>query len=136
MPEGRSFPWKYLPRRAIPLSVTFGEPLSCEEIRNALTLTTSNHTTDGELATTVSSQGWEMKTNLDHSELNRYNPKQEESSRKIAERGWLGDVFCMKAKHFTEESRGWQTARIRSEITAVIQKEVEKLGRRVLRHDV
>ncbi|KAG6850055.1 hypothetical protein H0H93_001871 [Arthromyces matolae] len=36
MPEGRAFPWKYLPRYGAELSVTFGSPIPAEEILEAL----------------------------------------------------------------------------------------------------
>ncbi|PFH52597.1 hypothetical protein AMATHDRAFT_56653 [Amanita thiersii Skay4041] len=36
MPEGRPFPYKYIPRLGIRLSVTFGDPLPAEDVRNAL----------------------------------------------------------------------------------------------------
>ena len=132
MPEGRSFPWKYLPRRAVPISVTFGEPLSHGEIQNALASMTSKCTTEKDTATVVPSQPSEMETKLCSIDLDRYDPAQEENSREIASRGWLGNIFDLKYGYSTEEPRGLQTARIRSQITAVIQKEVEKLGRSVL----
>lgn len=37
MPEGRSFPYKYLPRPGRRLSVTFGDPIPFEIIEKALT---------------------------------------------------------------------------------------------------
>jgi monolysocardiolipin acyltransferase len=36
MPEGRTFPWKYIPRVGVKLSVTFGDPLSPQVIQAAL----------------------------------------------------------------------------------------------------
>ncbi|KZP13038.1 hypothetical protein FIBSPDRAFT_754067 [Athelia psychrophila] len=36
MPEGRAFPWKYIPRLGVKLSVTFGKPLPPEDIQAAL----------------------------------------------------------------------------------------------------
>jgi monolysocardiolipin acyltransferase len=44
MPEGRRFPWKYIPRLGVKLSVSFGDPLSPEEIRAVLRA----HAVDGE----------------------------------------------------------------------------------------
>ncbi|KAG5716067.1 putative lysophosphatidylcholine acyltransferase [Termitomyces sp. T112] len=36
MPEGRAFPWKFLPRYGAQLSVTFGSPIPPEEVLEAL----------------------------------------------------------------------------------------------------
>ncbi|KAF4619416.1 hypothetical protein D9613_005410 [Agrocybe pediades] len=36
MPEGRTFPYKYLPRLGVKLSVTFGEPVPSEVLQSAL----------------------------------------------------------------------------------------------------
>jgi len=36
MPEGRPFPYKYLPRTGAHLSVTFGDPVSAHELLEAL----------------------------------------------------------------------------------------------------
>lgn len=35
MPGGRKFPFKYLPRAGVDLSITFGEPISVEELLEA-----------------------------------------------------------------------------------------------------
>ncbi|KIP03688.1 hypothetical protein PHLGIDRAFT_31685 [Phlebiopsis gigantea 11061_1 CR5-6] len=76
MPEGRSFPWKYLPRRNVHLSVTFGEPISRKALLDSLA---------------------------------RYDASQETRSLSIAAQN------C--------------------ELTAVLQREVERLGRRILGRD-
>jgi monolysocardiolipin acyltransferase len=49
MPEGRSFPYKYLPRLGKHLSVTFGEPLDLKELE-AMRMTARS--TDTEIAQT------------------------------------------------------------------------------------
>lgn len=49
MPEGRAFPYKYLPRLGKHLSVTFGAPLDPRELK-ALRATAGN--TDAEIAQT------------------------------------------------------------------------------------
>lgn len=46
MPEGRSFPYKYLPRIGARLSVTFGEPVSAEEIMEALNISRTRSSDD------------------------------------------------------------------------------------------
>lgn len=136
MPEGRSFPWKYLPRRGVPLSVTFGEPISPESIQSAVQTVSINHVDDGDVElTTPPSQESKMNTNASKTEFDLYSAEQEARSRGIAEHGWLREVFKIKLKESSEELKGPETARIRSEITAVIQREVERLGQRVLSHD-
>lgn len=135
MPEGRSFPWKYLPRRGVPLSVTFGKPILPENIKNTVNTVSINHADDRDVElTTPPSQGSKMKTNASKAEFDLYSAVQEARSRGIAEQGWLREVFKTKSKGYREESKGPETAWIRSEITAVIQREVERLGRKVLSH--
>ena len=41
MPEGRPFPQKYLPRLGTRLSVTFGDPIPAEQLRDAISLKTT-----------------------------------------------------------------------------------------------
>ena len=36
MPEGRSIPWKYMPKTGVSLSVNFGEPIPLEDINAVL----------------------------------------------------------------------------------------------------
>ncbi|KAI0694066.1 acyltransferase-domain-containing protein [Cytidiella melzeri] len=83
MPEGRSFPYKYLPRRGVALSVTYGEPVKEADIRTALESRAS------------------MKEHEDHPDGHELGAR--------------------------------ETARIRSAVTAVLHREVEALGRRVLK---
>ncbi|KAF9468914.1 acyltransferase-domain-containing protein [Collybia nuda] len=78
MPEGRSFPYKYLPRPGAQLSVTFGEPLPLDGIRKAF-------------------------GTLDKDQ--KSNPPSSESVDKIA--------------------------RVRADVTTIIQRAVQSLGRSV-----
>ncbi|KAH9895722.1 acyltransferase-domain-containing protein [Cubamyces lactineus] len=81
MPEGRPFPYKFLPKPGVALSVTFGEPVPAHHIQEALsTLVREKRLPD--------------------------------------------------APH--SSSGAEEVARVRSAVTAVIQREVEALGRRVL----
>lgn len=42
MPEGRNFPYKYIPRPGARLSVNFGEPMAQDEISSALSTNNNN----------------------------------------------------------------------------------------------
>jgi monolysocardiolipin acyltransferase len=44
MPEGRAFPYKYIPRPGAQLSVTFGDPLPSDTIKKALGALTIDET--------------------------------------------------------------------------------------------
>ena len=117
MPEGRKSPYKFFPRRGVALSVTFGEPIPADEIRRRLwvagersgvsSLTADNEPTVGD-------------------------PAQEERSVATAGKRWLGDILQHRMHESGEGSTQQRVARLRSEITAVLQEEVEALGRRVL----
>jgi monolysocardiolipin acyltransferase len=41
MPEGRPFPQKYFPRPETRLSITFGEPIPVEQLKDAISLKTT-----------------------------------------------------------------------------------------------
>ncbi|KAG6866492.1 hypothetical protein C0991_003036 [Blastosporella zonata] len=95
MPEGRSFPYKYLPRYGAQLSVTFGSPIPSEEILDALgTLTPKAPPPDA-----VKPVGWVKD--------------------KVSEQ--------LQAPSIGEED----LLKIRANVTAVIQRHVEGLGRSV-----
>ena len=51
MPEGRPFPYKYLPRIGARLGVTFGNPIAESELLEALRLNTSQTITNREPST-------------------------------------------------------------------------------------
>ncbi|KAG6903302.1 hypothetical protein C0995_013055 [Termitomyces sp. Mi166 len=95
MPEGRTVPWKFLPRYGAQLSVTFGSPIPSEEILEALG--TSNPQVPPPDA--VKSKGW-LKDQL----------SQEPRAPSMAQEDFL---------------------RVRSAVTAVIQRRVEALGRSI-----
>lgn len=138
MPEGRSFPWKYLPRRNVHLSVTFGEPISRKALLDSLASTSSSLVEGQNIQITPSSSQsdpTDAKTEVDPRELSRYDASQETRSLSIAEQNWLGNVIRVKEKEAEGETDSRKTARIRSELTAVLQREVERLGRRILGRD-
>lgn len=106
MPEGRAFPYKYFPRPGAQLSVTFGTPIPADEINKAL----------GIIGT--------AKVPRLTSPEDRY-PKPT---------GWMGDQIKQKLNqdlHDTETSRTQEILKIRAAVTAIIQREVESLGRSV-----
>ena len=83
MPEGRPFPYNYLPRIGARLGVTFGDPIVANELMEALRPSTS-------------------QSNALHSITSH------ESS--------------------TPSADGPSTALIRQRVTAIVQREVERLG--------
>ncbi|KAM5541648.1 hypothetical protein V8D89_004838 [Ganoderma adspersum] len=115
MPEGRPFPYKFLPRSGTALSVTFGEPVPSQEIQEALA-TTVTTTSAPEAPST---------------------PQQELRSALVAKRGWLGNPIQPTSDAAASEEdeairRAIEVGRVRSAVTALIQRRVEALGRRVL----
>ncbi|KAI0084577.1 acyltransferase-domain-containing protein [Irpex rosettiformis] len=116
MPEGRSFPFKYFPRRGVALSVTFGEPVREADIKAALESTVSDREFEDVLPLTSKRTADEVRS----------------GTRSVE--GWLGDSPATSlAKTGDQEHRAHETARIRSAVTAVLHGEVEALGRRVLK---
>lgn len=102
MPEGRPFPNKYLPRLGARLSVTFGNPVPADEIREALTIT---------------------KNDLD------INTSAALPSEKLG--GWLLEESKERktegsAGYYDEKM---YASLIRQKITAIIHRDVEALGR-------
>ena len=89
MPEGREFPYKYLPRPGAKLSVTFGDPLPPRDIENALGITT----------------GWMVS----------------ETTLKLNQKGGNN----------TRIMRDAESPKVRAEVTALVQKAVESLGRSI-----
>lgn len=119
MPEGRSWPWKYFPRRGIPLSITFGEPIPADKIRSSLWATPIGPPTG-------------VATTAKESELTIGDPVEEERSLAKTECHWLSDVLQHRFNTPEGVSKQKRIAFLRSEITAVLQREVETLGRTVL----
>lgn len=126
MPEGRRFPWKYIPRLGVKLSVTFGEPLSPEEIKAALR-----------------ALSWEEDAQKPlHRARMPANSHAEKVDRAVDGEDKLfgGDHVERVREGVTRESismdlegeeRKQKIERVRSMVTAVIQRGVEALGRRV-----
>lgn len=113
MPEGRPFPYKYLPRRGVALSVTFGEPVSESDVKVAL----NARALQEEFA--------------DRLPLTDQRSADELSSKSRTASGWLGNPKDYQDGRQSEQEVH-QTARIRSAVTAVLQRDVEALGRKVM----
>ncbi len=105
MPEGRPFPYKYIPRMGARLTVSFGQPISAEEIKQSISV--SEHHLDVDPTAIV------------------------DGTEKLA--GWLGREA--KQKHREGSARPFDekkyTSVIRQRLTAIIQRDVEALGRSI-----
>ncbi|KAI0337889.1 acyltransferase-domain-containing protein [Trametopsis cervina] len=115
MPEGRSFPYKYLPRRGVALTITFGEPVPEADIKAAL------------------------ESRLPHQEghngvlFTDQRVKDEQQSGIRATSGWLGNTPAgQPGTPNIANKQAREVARIRQAVTAVLHREVELLGQRVL----
>ena len=121
MPEGRPSPYKFFPRPGAALSVTFGKPVPTEEIVNALATVAKVNATEA---------------SPDHSECipNPMAAQQEARSAAVAEHGWLRNVVqaTSDVAAAKEARRALDVSRVRSAVTAVVQRRVEALGRQVL----
>ncbi|KAI1789890.1 acyltransferase-domain-containing protein [Ganoderma leucocontextum] len=125
MPEGRSFPYKFLPRAGAALSVTFGQPVPTQEIQDALATTVEKNSVLE--APPDRSGGIPDSSTL----------QQELRSAPVVGQGWLsnpvqaaGDLPAADAEDAAR--RAIEVGRVRSAVTAVIQRRVEALGRQVL----
>lgn len=124
MPEGRPFPNKYFPRPNTDLSITIGKPVSNDDIKSAL---------QSSLRSTSSSQ----PTDIPHP----FDPQRTAQSGQVSERSWMADTIAPSLQEATgkelDQERqvtvfASETDRIRSLVTAVLQRDVEALGKEVL----
>ncbi|EED84205.1 predicted protein [Postia placenta Mad-698-R] len=118
MPEGRSFPWKFIPRPRISLSVTFGKPIDANEIRNAL-------------HTHRATPGVSGSTSGGLSDPRR--PHEEQKSSEISRAAWLGEAANPELLEEPGRDTVAAVATVRSAVTALLQHKVEELGREVRR---
>jgi len=123
MPEGRSAPWKFLPRSRVPLSVTFGKPIDADEIRESLGIIVRNKQTPDVLPSS-------------HGGMSDPRRAQDETmSMEKARNSWLGETAIpepgtmeeLPGRDITE-----RMASVRSAVTALLQRKVEELGREVM----
>jgi len=108
MPEHRAFPWKYIPRLGVKLSITFGDPLSPENIQAVLR--------------TLSHEDCHRHANAQHLNTDKGACEGGDPVGRVRERMMhgMGNAF-----------RGREIDRVRSMVTAVVQQRVESLGKRV-----
>ena len=109
MPLGRHFPFNYFPRLGVHLSVTFGNPISSEKIKNALGTLCSDH----------------IPGIPSHSEVVSGNERMS---------GWMGAEGAQKLNRKTVDEeimkrKNLVVTRVRSDVTAIVQRAVEALGR-------
>ncbi|KAI0822162.1 acyltransferase-domain-containing protein [Trametes gibbosa] len=126
MPEGRPFPYKFLPKRGAALSITFGEPVPIHDIQDALDAA-------------VLERRLPEVPHVSHGGLTDPSRAEEEGlSGAVAEQGWLGRPVSHAMQDVPEHRDigdpvlADEIAKVRSAVTAVVQREVEALGRRVL----
>lgn len=120
MPEHRPFPYKYLPKMGIQLGVTFGDPIPPDRIIDGLNAVRGLHICSFPGA-------------VDNS--TRHCVPQGRSGCGNTIRGWVESAIVQAGGEFVMEHegarRGVQMDEIRCEVTAIIQRAVEELGRRV-----
>jgi monolysocardiolipin acyltransferase len=106
MPEGRPFPNKFFPRYGQRLSITFGEPVEPSELQHAL------H------APPTSDKSLDAINTPSDTLRHAYRPLP-----------WLAPTPLLASQSGTTLARSVQG--VRSEVTAIIQRAVEALGREV-----
>lgn len=148
MPEGRPAPFKFFPKPGVDLSITFGQPVNNDHIKAALR--TSMNAGIG--------YGCQEPINapipipvIDGKSfaVPVYSTSSEVRSERISEQRWMGDVISPMVHQLEQQSvagaeisahgssvtqvgLATETERIRSAVTAILQRDVEALGRKVL----
>ena len=119
MPEHRPFPRKYFPKMGVRLGVTFGDPIRPHKITDVLDALRGL-----DLTHSLPDIAEKFDAPSDRSELNSGLPID----------GWMRDAIVRACGESVVEREGAGRARmdaIRSEVTAVIQRAVEDVGRKV-----
>ncbi|KAH9946605.1 acyltransferase-domain-containing protein [Amylocystis lapponica] len=118
MPEHRAAPAKFFPRAGVALSVTFGRPVDPRAVRDAL-------------AAVVRRGGLPQPPRGAHGGMAApQRAGDEAASAQVAERAWLGGAASLGEGEGREAAV--RTARVRSAVTALVQRHVEALGREVV----
>jgi len=111
MPEGRPFPYKYIPRFGAELSVTFGHPIPANVIRQSLEMPPST---------------------IDSGMDSRFVKKGEEP------KGWLGEELqrSLVRRHHKEDLVNTtrtpeELSKVRARVTSIVHDAVESLGHTV-----
>ena len=110
MPEGRPFPWKFIPRLGCKLSITFGDPLSPQDLQAALSHEDFHRHPSISRGSSCSSSS---------EDVNR------------AERMGKGITHESIGIGVEEESTKRKMDHVRSMVTDAVQRRVETVGRRV-----
>ena len=103
MPEGRRFPYKFFPRLGVSLGVTFGDPIPLDVIKAGL-----------------------LPLHLDGPKVHSADSVADEI-RDVEERSWSPNMNGTNCAENVDLERD----RIRSNVTALVQRAVEALGREV-----
>ncbi|KAI0791421.1 acyltransferase-domain-containing protein [Abortiporus biennis] len=138
MPEGRSSPYKFFPKRGVELTVTFGKPIDTSEIKTLLKTITA----DSRSQITTSLLQRDSYESLSTQPV--FSTEDEGRSEEAAEAGWLGNAMTLASQKLkvaqrekdvhgqAHEEMAIENERIRSAVTALLQKEVEALGKQVV----
>jgi len=124
MPEGRSFPWKFLPRFGADLSVSFGAPIRTEELEEVLRASVEQSRATGTLAIAPG----------DH--VRPLDVRDEVSGADTTKERWMGEVIAdaVDKPHpegDPQHEKADRIARVRSAVTALLHRYVEALGKEV-----
>ncbi|KAG9317176.1 acyltransferase-domain-containing protein [Chiua virens] len=121
MPEHRPFPYKYFPKMGIQLGVTFGDPIPPDRILVALkALHRHASLPHGAAENLIGHDGISIRSG---------------SNGVLHGKGWMESAIA-KAGGYPVVGRGGTERRtlmneVRSEVTAIVQRAVEELGRKV-----
>ncbi|KZT00113.1 acyltransferase-domain-containing protein [Laetiporus sulphureus 93-53] len=123
MPEQRLIPWKFFPRPRVALSITFGAQVDTDKMRDTL-------------ARMIREERLPEVPRTSHGGLSdTHRPEDERISVQMTGH-WLRDVWMIKADEFGVQGPArlhtvQKVASIRSALTALVQQQVEELGRKV-----
>lgn len=131
MPEHRSFPWKYIPRLGVNLSITFGNPLSPEEIKTALRVL--SHEEFDHQAGVSSKQSRVSNSKSLSTDDRAVDDEDKLFGADHMERVREGVTRESISINMEGEARKQKIDHVRSMITAVVQRSVEAVGRQVSR---
>lgn len=121
MPEGRSAPWKFLPRPGVKLSVTFGKPVDNGEIREVLRSAVEL----GQLHDVSQTENGNLSASQRLDEEMR--------SADSSSSGWLKGIANSPETSTAEgRERAMKLANVRSTVTAIIQRDVQALGNEIM----
>lgn len=121
MPEHRPVPYKFLPRMGVPLGVAFGDPIPPEKIIDALKVL---HRQEGSCL---------LPTVAEYPTARPSSGPGPSSTIHIG--GWMENAIVEAGRgamlELEDTERLAQMDKVRSEVTAIIQRAVEDLGRKV-----